>query len=210
MSRTPASCPMGFMGRYTVVTGDSMFRIAQFFRIPLQSLVAANPHIRVPSEIFPGDVLCAPGVVPYPCSLVLQRELNLLTGTEAAALIFLGAQGTLNTSVVGVLPPPSTFGNFDIYIATVLIPQIDGGFGNQLFPSPEDPPTYATTISIPTAAQLTPTSTVDIRPSNSTTGIDGPVLLRGTVADCCRTAPTAAPAKRGRRHRKRLRTRKKH
>ena len=181
MSRVPVSCPAGFMGLYTVTMGDSMFRIAQFFRIPLQSLVAANPHIRVPSQIFPGDILCVPGLVPFPCSLVLHRQLNLATGTEAAALVYLSAQGTLSVSVVAVLPPPSTFGNFDMYIATVLIPEIDGGFGNRLFPTPEDAPTYATTIDFPTVAQLTPASTVEVRPSNSTTGIDGPVLLRGSL-----------------------------
>ena len=208
MSRQPSSCPSGFMGRYTVTVGDSMFRIAQFFRIPLQSLVVANPHIRVPGEIFPGDVLCAPGLVPFPCSLVLQRQLNLATGTEAAALVYLSAQGTLSVSVVAVLPPPVTFGNFDMYIATVLIPEIDGGFGNQLFPTPEDPPTYATTISFPTVAQLTPASIVEVRPSNSTTGIDGPVLLRGTLQNCCRVQPTTSTRARSKGHRKRLKRRK--
>ena len=187
---------------------SSMFRIAQFFRIPLQSLVAANPHIRVPSQIFPGDILCVPGLVPFPCSLVLERQLDLTTGTEAAALVYLSAQGTLSVSVVAVLPPPNNFGNFDMYIATVLIPEIDGGFGNQLFPTPEDPPTYATTINFPTVAQLTLSSTVEVRPSNSTTGIDGPVLLRGTLQNCCRTQQTSISSTRSRRPRKRLRSRR--
>jgi len=138
---------------------------------------------------------------------VLQRQLNLATGIEAAALVYLSAQGTLSVSVVGVLPPPATFGNFDLYIATVLIPEIDGGFGNQLFPTPEDPPTLATTISFPTVAQLTPTSTVEVRPSNSTTGIDGPVLLRGTLQNCCRTQQ-AISANQRKRSKRRVRKRK--
>jgi len=207
MSRRPDSCPPGFNGRYTVVRGDSMYRIAQFFRIPLQALVSANPHIRVPSELFPGDILCAPGLVPYPCSLMLQRQIDLSTGTEASAMVFLSAQGTLSVSVIAVLPPPAAFGNFDMYIATVLIPEIEGGFGNQLLPTLEDPPTYATTISFPTAAQLRPTSTVEVRPSNSATGIDGPVLLRQSLANCCRTqAPSNSQSRR--RKRKRLRGRR--
>lgn len=208
MSRVPVSCPTGFMGRYTVTSGDSMFRIAQLFRIPLQSLVTANPHIRVPSEIFPGDILCVPGLVPFPCSLVLQRQLDLATGTEASALVHLSTQGTLSVSVVAVLPPPSTFGNFDMYIATVLIPEIDGGFGNQLFPTPADPPTYSTTLSFPTVAQLTPASTIEVRPSNSTTGIDGPVLLRGRLQDCCRTTQLNSSGARSKKRKGRLRSRR--
>ena len=58
--RVPASCPSGFQGRYTVQPGDTMFLIAQRFGVSLNALIAANPHITNPAEIFPCDVLCVP------------------------------------------------------------------------------------------------------------------------------------------------------
>ena len=64
--RVPASCPPGFGGRYTVQPGDTMFLIAQRFGVSLDALVAANPHIPNPAVLFPGDVLCVPGVAPPP------------------------------------------------------------------------------------------------------------------------------------------------
>ncbi|WP_350343444.1 LysM domain-containing protein [Proteinivorax tanatarense] len=59
--RVPATCPHGFQGRYTVVSGDTMFFIARRFGVSLQALINANPHIHDPNLIFPGDVLCVPG-----------------------------------------------------------------------------------------------------------------------------------------------------
>jgi LysM repeat protein len=58
--RVPATCPPGFMNRYTVRTGDTMFIIAQRFGVSLQALINANPHISNPNQIFPCDVLCVP------------------------------------------------------------------------------------------------------------------------------------------------------
>ena len=69
--RVPSSCPIGFQGRYTVVSGDTMFLIAKRFGISLQTLIKVNPHISNPNLIFPDDVLCVPGVkkgrVPVKC-----------------------------------------------------------------------------------------------------------------------------------------------
>jgi LysM repeat protein len=70
-SRVPSSCPIGFQGRYTVVSGDTMFFIAKRFGISLQTLIKVNPHIADPNLIFPGDVLCVPGAkkgrIPASC-----------------------------------------------------------------------------------------------------------------------------------------------
>ncbi|WP_350343443.1 LysM peptidoglycan-binding domain-containing protein [Proteinivorax tanatarense] len=62
--RVPSTCPHNFQGRYTVQRGDTMFLIAKRFRVSLQSLINANPHIANPNAIFPGDVLCVPKVTP--------------------------------------------------------------------------------------------------------------------------------------------------
>ena len=61
-SRFPTFCPPGFQGRYTVVSGDTMWLIAQRFGVSLQALISANPQISDPNLIFPGDVLCVPCV----------------------------------------------------------------------------------------------------------------------------------------------------
>ena len=79
MSRVPSSCPSGFQGRYTVVSGDTMFLIAQRFDVSLQALINANPHISNPNLIFPGDVLCVPAMAPV-CDLQV-LTLRLLTET---------------------------------------------------------------------------------------------------------------------------------
>lgn len=57
--RMPVPCPGGF--HYTVQTGDSMYSIAQKFNVSLEDLIAANPQIKDPNLIYPGEVLCIPG-----------------------------------------------------------------------------------------------------------------------------------------------------
>ena len=113
--RVPKSCPQGFLGRYTVQKGDSMFSIAKRFGVSLDALIAANPHITNPSVIFPGDVLCVPlkgthppphpppppppppqrdGCCPCPITLgdFLGRSVEVLTtcGAVNGELVFVG------------------------------------------------------------------------------------------------------------------------
>ncbi|MFZ5639512.1 MAG: LysM peptidoglycan-binding domain-containing protein [Bacillota bacterium] len=179
--RVPSACPSGFRGRYIVRPGDTMFRIARFFRTRLEALVNANPHIINPNVIFPGDILCVPGLVPFPYCIVLRPRMPVPVGTEATALVHTPATGGEAVTVAATLPPPATFGDFNIYLATVIIPEIDGGPGDVLFPTPEDPPTYATTIDIPTAARLTSNSRVIIEPFKEDAGISGPVILEASL-----------------------------
>lgn len=102
--RVPTHCPPGFMGRYTVMPGDSMYFIAQRFGVSLEALIAANPHIPDPSLIFPGDVLCVPPQVPpppppserCPCPITLNdfvgRNVEVTTpcGMVSGRLVFVG------------------------------------------------------------------------------------------------------------------------
>lgn len=178
--RVPASCPPGFMGRYTVQPGDTFFNIAQMFRVRLEALAVNNPHIQNPNLIFPGDVLCVPGLIAYPCCIVLRSVVRVPFGTGGAAFINFAPQGGQAVNITATLPQPQAFGNFDIYVGEILIPDI-GGFGNQLFPTPQDPPNWSTRIDIPTVAQITPNSRAVVRPSDSVTGASGPVILEGIV-----------------------------
>lgn len=178
--RIPVSCPPGFLGRYTVQPGDTFYNIGQMFRVRLEALAVNNPHIPNPNLIFPGDVLCVPGLISYPCCVILNSAVRVLFGTGGTAFINFAPQGGQAVSITATLPRPGTFGNYDIYTGEILIPDI-GGFGNQLFPTPQDPPNWSTRIDIPTAAQITPSSKVIIRPANSITGASGPVILERIV-----------------------------
>jgi spore coat assembly protein SafA len=47
---------------YTVQKGDTLFLIAKRFGVPLDALIRANPQIKDPNLIFPGDVVFIPQV----------------------------------------------------------------------------------------------------------------------------------------------------
>ncbi|MBO8163344.1 MAG: LysM peptidoglycan-binding domain-containing protein [Brevibacillus sp.] len=46
--------------RYVIRPGDTMYRIAQRFRISITALLAANPQIENPSQIVPGEIVYIP------------------------------------------------------------------------------------------------------------------------------------------------------
>lgn len=77
--RVPGSCPVGFTGRYTIVAGDTLFKIAQRYMINVATLVAANPHITNPDLIYPGDVICVPSAAEIPAG----EKITLATTTSA-------------------------------------------------------------------------------------------------------------------------------
>ncbi|HEX3032803.1 MAG TPA: LysM peptidoglycan-binding domain-containing protein [Bacillota bacterium] len=182
--RIPTSCRPGYTGHYIVRPGDTMYAIAQFFRTRLEALAVNNPHITNPNVLFPGDVLCVPGLIPFPCCIMLQPRVALPVGTDASAFVHVPSTGSLAVTVAATLPQPSVLGNYNIYLATVLIPEIQGGFGDVLYPNPQNPPTYSTTITIPTAAQLTPSSRVIIQPFREGEGVSGPTIMEGSLGAC--------------------------
>ncbi len=51
----------GTGGTYTVARGDTMYKIATRFGVPLNALLAANPQIGNPWLIYPGQVIYLPG-----------------------------------------------------------------------------------------------------------------------------------------------------
>ena len=183
MPNTEVTCPQGFKGRYVVSPGDTLFKLSQIFRTTLQALLVANPHITNPNLIIIGDVLCVPSLITIPCSVKLDKRGRVPFGAGGAAYVNFGPRGGQAISVIATLPPPSYFGNYDIYIATVFLVDI-GGYGNELFPTREDPPTWSTRIEFPTAASLSPNVSIVVQPSKSTTGVDGPVILEGNLSTC--------------------------
>lgn len=178
--RVPQNCPPAFLGRYTVLPGDTFFNIAQMFRVRIEALAVNNPHIPNPNVIFPGDILCVPGLIPFPCCTILLPQGRVPHGTGGVAYVNFAPRGGQSVSFMVTLPEPTIFGNFDIYTGEISIPGI-GGFGNQLFATPEDPPTWSARVDLPTVASVTPNSHVVIRPFNSLTGVSGPIILEGII-----------------------------
>jgi LysM repeat protein len=178
--RIPQSCPSSFLGRYTVLPGDTFYNISQMFRTRLEALAVNNPHIPNTNVLFPGDVLCVPGLIEYPCCTVLKPRGHVTFGTGGVAYVHFGPIGGQAVSFMATLPHPTTFGNFDMYSGEVFIPGI-GSFGNQLFPTSEDPPTWSTRIELPIVASVTSDSTVIISVFNSFAGVSGPTVLEGKI-----------------------------
>jgi hypothetical protein len=181
--RTPTSCPEGFKGRYTVSPGDTMYMLSQMFRVRLEALAANNPHIPNANLLIPGDILCVPALIPIPCCIPLNKQGRVPFGTGGVAYANFAPRGGQSISVMATLPPPPTFGNYDMYIMTAFFRDI-GGFGNELFPTREDPPTWASRVDLPTVVSLAPDTEIVVQPSNSRTGISGPVILRGILSNC--------------------------
>jgi spore coat assembly protein SafA len=79
----PEACT-GFI--YTVQRGDTLFLIAQRFGISLDSIIAANPQIANPNNIFPGQQICVPAIIPtIECCMLLFRTANVPVLPEAEA-----------------------------------------------------------------------------------------------------------------------------
>ncbi len=170
-SRTPSSCPAGFKGRYEVSPGDTLYMISQMFRVQLETLIVANPHIPNPNYLIPRDILCVPSLIPIPFVMQLKKKVRMPFGSGATAFANFAPRGGQSMTVSATLPTPATFGNYDIYITTVFFREI-GGFGNELVPNPYlDPPVWSTRIDFPTAVSLDNDVIATIRPSNSITGI---------------------------------------
>lgn len=71
--------------QHTVVKGDTMWRIAVKYQVGLSEIKAANPHIKNPALIYPGDVLNIPGidssVTAYEAEVVrLVNEIRVKNG----------------------------------------------------------------------------------------------------------------------------------
>lgn len=190
--RVPTSCPPGFQCRYTVQPGDSMFSIAQAFGVPLNALIAANPHISNPNLIFPGDVLCVPcEETIVPCTLQLNPRENVITDIKGAALVRFLSTNQRSVSVLATsLPQPSALGDFNAYEAVVSFPPPESAqFEILLSPTPSlpgQPITWSGTLNFAVGNGFPSDTMILVRPLNTNTGATGSVILTGTLARCCR------------------------
>lgn len=183
--RVPEECPPGTAQEYTVEEGDTLISVARNFLVSIEQLIAFNPHIENPNEIFPGDVLCIPVSRPLlPCCVRLsQKEFGLLGSALVQEI------GRISRFSVGILledlPPAQDFGDFTDFIGQVRLP--DGEtFEARLFKVEEEPTLTAGRVIFALEEGVTlPTETqIWIRPFNPVTDERGDVFLRGFLSQC--------------------------
>ncbi|MBE3575920.1 MAG: LysM peptidoglycan-binding domain-containing protein, partial [Firmicutes bacterium] len=109
--RVPAACPPGWTRR-RVFPEETIDSLTHFAGITREQFLAANPHIRFPSEVRPGDVVCLPAVRTCPAGSMAMRVFAGVTLRQIAAAqgITLAALMALNPHLAGVGPDVRLFG----------------------------------------------------------------------------------------------------
>ncbi len=186
--RCPAEID-GFV--YTVLSGDTLDRIAQQFQVSVEEIVAVNPQITDVNEVIAGEALCIPRPTRprFPCAVFLSPTAALPADVAASGTVLVqgepdGPEGSFLLSFVAVgLPGPESLGEYDGYVGAVQVgeefaPVIleRNAFGDQ-------PVTWAGSgivrdVSIAEAI-------VSVRPLNEESGESGDPILRGFVAADC-------------------------
>lgn len=180
--RVPARCPEGFT-RYTVRKGDTMFLIAQRIGVDLGLIIANNPHIPDPAVIFPGDILCVPIPISFPCRTELFPVPDTPPTQRADVLVEQLSNGQQRLSIrARNLVPPTVFGNFDAYEGFVEFSEL-GGFGFILTQTSSG--MWEGTLTIPRRLFYAGAE-VSVRPVNTQTGVSGQPILRRTLEQCAR------------------------
>ncbi|MGI6548706.1 MAG: LysM peptidoglycan-binding domain-containing protein [Syntrophomonadales bacterium] len=130
-SISPLKCD-GFL--YTIRPGDTLYDISKREQISLDRLLAANPQIRNPDELKPGDRICIPrgehdpntNPNTNPLKRLLGWRFALLLGTsespDTLGLALVRPHDPAWVAVIGFnLREPSSFGeDFDTYKAWVI------------------------------------------------------------------------------------------
>jgi len=113
---------------YVVQKGDTMYLIAKRFGVALQDLIAANPQIKDPNLIYPGQVVNvpvapAPPPAPHPtppvsgwCTLCLYP---LHPKCPPGSALVLPQDPHIMVALMG-MPDPSAWTDCDVYTAWVM------------------------------------------------------------------------------------------
>ena len=178
-------CPPG-TDTYTVQSGDTMIDIARRFGVTLEALIGNNPQIENPNLIFPGDVICIPiGRPLLPCCITLtSRELDI---SGSAVFFEFEALGRFSVGfLVQDAPPPHEFGNFNSYIAEVVVRESEV-YDTRLYTVMSESTLMAgrTIFTRPEGETELPVTTgVFVRPVHLQTGDKGPAIVRGSLQEC--------------------------
>lgn len=77
-----ATCPVSAEQRHTVVRGDTMWKIASRYEIGTAEIIQANPQVKNPDLIYPGDILAIPAIDTS--ILSYEQEVIRLVNVERA------------------------------------------------------------------------------------------------------------------------------
>ncbi|KUO53498.1 MAG: hypothetical protein APF76_11850 [Desulfitibacter sp. BRH_c19] len=174
----PNQCPPGFF-RYVVISGDTIFQLADQLGVD-EGLIIANNPLPDPASINPGDVLCLPIPINFPCNAVLHPTIDTPPNATGSILVRQLPDGQQSATVTAFgLPSLANFDGFEALIDIVGI----GGFG---FPLPqESPSTWAGTVIIPRPL-LFAGAQVIVQPVNTQTSTVGSPVLTGDLSECAR------------------------
>lgn len=138
-----------------------------------------------------GAIPLSATAIQMPCSVVLEPADPQLKNAKGSALIYKveldpASFKRTNISLLGVhLPPASSYGDYDQYEGFAYIPTLIS-WRFKLFPTPEDPPTWAGRFDLITAK--VENITIQLRPSNSKTMQLGPSVLSNDLRSCTSAA----------------------
>ncbi|WP_163100349.1 hypothetical protein [Peribacillus alkalitolerans] len=122
-----------------------------------------------------------------PCTMTLEPINKDLRNAKGSALIYKvqlnpPSFARTNVSILAVhLPEPSSYGEYDSYEGFSFIPNVIS-WRFKLFPSKENPPTWAGRFDLITAEM--DNAEVQVRLSNSKTQRLGPSILTNMVSSC--------------------------
>ncbi|RST76333.1 hypothetical protein D4T97_006055 [Siminovitchia acidinfaciens] len=122
-----------------------------------------------------------------PCSLVLEPVDKKLKNAKGAALVYKvqvipNSFARTNVSMIAVhLPDPSSYGDYDRYESYVFVPR-DISWRFELYPTPEDGPTWAGRFDLITAKM--DNVNFHVKLSNSKNKKLGPSVLKGHLNSC--------------------------
>ncbi|HHW40984.1 MAG TPA: SafA/ExsA family spore coat assembly protein [Syntrophomonadaceae bacterium] len=103
----PCDCAGKF---YRVKPGDTLYNIAQRFGISLDAIIRANPQIPDPNLIYPGQVICVPGVYRREYCIILTPERYVHPDCGGICWIKTKDRHTEVLVLATGLPDPSTYG----------------------------------------------------------------------------------------------------
>lgn len=174
---------------YIIKPSDNLYNIASNFRVSVRQILKMNPHITDPNVIYPGQTICIPiQTIKFPCSTILHpvNTENISQQLNGYAFIQEKTKTKYAVTFTAVeLPSPQDLGNFDTYIGTIHLSDINLPFSAILTVDQyEDQPRTWTGTRVITDNPFHIDNILSIRAINFETGISGPIVLHNTIFNC--------------------------